>query len=175
MTLASRRKKLFGLLGDLPARKPSRHRAAASRGADVALYRLERLLLDTGGPEPIPRSRRSRSPESRPTLPCSSATLTAGSIVWGNASSSRERLPGEPALRRCARGASIAASRSIILIPESATASRERALQGAPLARSGAMGLDGLRLARCARLPRSPPRHRHRAHRCARHLDGVRR
>jgi dienelactone hydrolase len=53
MTLASRRKKLFGLLGDLPARK-RRVTAQLLREEQTSLYRLERLLLDTGGPEPIP-------------------------------------------------------------------------------------------------------------------------
>jgi dienelactone hydrolase len=53
MSLAARRKKLYALLGDLPRKK---RRVTADRLGveETSLYRLERLLLHTGGPEPVP-------------------------------------------------------------------------------------------------------------------------
>src|SRR5687768_6804170 len=53
MSLAPRRKKLLGLLGDHPRRK-RRVTAKLLREEQTSLYRLERLLLDTGAPEPVP-------------------------------------------------------------------------------------------------------------------------
>ncbi len=53
MSLASQRKKLLGLLGDLPPRTP--RVSATLLGEELTShYRLERLLLDTGGPERVP-------------------------------------------------------------------------------------------------------------------------
>jgi dienelactone hydrolase len=53
MSLASQRKRLFALLGELPTRK-RRVKATLLGEEESSLYRLERLLLDTGSTEPVP-------------------------------------------------------------------------------------------------------------------------
>lgn len=53
MSLATRRKQLFALLGGPPARK-RRVTAKLLRREETPHYRLERLLVDAGGKEPIP-------------------------------------------------------------------------------------------------------------------------